>query len=139
MIRRLAAAATISLIGTLVLAILASLLFGLINGAGVFAGCAVGAFLTTLAAYRPNRTLSLRGVVGCLIIVFGTFGFISCGYLFWKVLQGTSDFTTPAEAKNMFLWACFATSWFLVPGTALTLVLFDRLFSAAERRRAINA
>ena len=130
--RRIAAAATATLVGVLVLFLLSRLLHGMLDDPGMYVGCASGAFLTTLLMYAPGRMISRRGLGASVVIVLGTYVVMALAFLIDKQVRGVFDSTTWDEARNVLFWAVITTSWWLVPGVMLTLWAFDRRLSPSR-------
>ena len=87
----------------------------------------MGSFLSALWFQKPNA-LTLRENIGpaCRIVI-STFVAISMGHAVEEVVQRrvAVDF----EPIGTFVWAVYAASWWLVPGTILVLLCCNRLLS----------
>lgn len=111
--------------GVSVLFLLGRLLHGLVGSRLDLISCSIGAFLTSLFFARHSSARFEENISAAVRIVFGTFFFISIGHGFEQVyVQGAR---LDSEPLGKFLWATFATSWWLIPGTALTLMILNRL------------
>ena len=134
--RRIAAALVMSTMGTGVFFVLRHALVGLIDSPWLLAACVVGSVASTFLFYDVRASVFRSNLGPAVRIVFGTFIVIAAGQAAstWSERGVEVDF----EPLGVFLWAVVATSWWLIPGVAVSLCVFNQLVRKSERDRAEN-
>jgi hypothetical protein len=128
---RIVAALVMSATGTGVFLLLRRLLPMLIDSAWLLAGCVVGSFASTLLFYDRSASRVQTNLRPAAKIAFVTFAFIAAGHAASQQFERAVaiDF----EPIGLFLWATMATSWWIIPGAAVSLTLFNHVTPSEKR------
>lgn len=124
---RILLAAVVASLGTLVFLGLRAALGPLIEPPLYVVGCCCGAFASCFAFAVPPRRPFTAWLPPAAGICLTTYAFIGAAHLIHR--GSTWDATVPDEAMGLIFWAVVATSWWLIPSTAATLMLVSTLLA----------
>ena len=132
--RRIAAALVMSTMGTGVFLVLRHALVGLIDSPRLLAASVVGSVVSSLIFYDVRAFGFRSNLRPAVRIVFGTFLIIGAGQAVstWSERGVELGF----EPVGVVFWAVVATSWWLIPGVAVSLSVFNHCVRTREGNHA---
>jgi len=97
--------------------------------------CAIGSFISTIVFSNPKNISFKSNIKIAVGIVFLTFLFISAGHTAEQIY--TRKVAVDFEPIGIFIWATLATSWWLIPLTAVVLSTINSRFSITTNHNEI--